>query len=265
MKWDWRSAAVAWWAVAVALTGAVAGDERIDIAVGMSGSQPIAARVTAADWDHFTKRTRVLLVGDGPRSAKSIEDAWEWFHRDEQAQLRKSFALSAVPNAAPIKKGREAALRGFPPPGPAYKSPWSVENQYLWRWIGMHAPDLVVVVDAGDSEGALVASTGGKALRSIRRPAPVTQTPATQDAKSRRLGAALAKYAACETGVIDAVHLNSGGGAESIQVLLGELQRVGFQGPSAARLELQKRLARAPVEVAQQLSQHYGRDLKQVV
>ena len=41
--------------------------------------------------------------------------------------------------------------RGYPPSGPAYHSKTDPEAAYLWRWVGMHAPDLVVDI-RGDTQ-----------------------------------------------------------------------------------------------------------------
>ena len=37
----------------------------------------------------------------------------------------------------------------FPPTGTAYRD--NTESHVLWRWIGIHAPDLVVVAGSGDA------------------------------------------------------------------------------------------------------------------
>jgi unsaturated rhamnogalacturonyl hydrolase len=62
------------------------------------------------------------------------------------AQNRRAFRLIALPLANP--DGRPLQ---FPPTGTAYKD--NAESHVLWRWIGIQAPDMVVVV--GDSGSAL--------------------------------------------------------------------------------------------------------------
>src|SRR5438445_12323070 len=54
-------------------------------------------------------------------------------------QNRRSFQLIAIPLANP-----DAVALHFPPFGVTYKA--NPESDALWRWIGIHAPDLVLVV-----------------------------------------------------------------------------------------------------------------------
>src|SRR6185503_11295839 len=61
-------------------------------------------------------------------------------------QSRRTFRLIALPLANP--DGRPLQ---FPPTGTAYRD--NAESHVLWRWIGIQAPDLVVI--AGESAGGL--------------------------------------------------------------------------------------------------------------
>jgi len=61
--------------------------------------------------------------------------------RREMAGAKGRYSLLAVPVANPEK----AALQ-FPPTGDAYAK--NTESHYLWRWLGIHAPDLVIIVGA---------------------------------------------------------------------------------------------------------------------
>jgi rhamnogalacturonyl hydrolase YesR len=63
---------------------------------------------------------------------------------DAIPQNRRTFTLLAIPLANP-----EAQPLQFPPTGTAYRE--NVESNVLWRWIGTHAPDLVLIVSAEDS------------------------------------------------------------------------------------------------------------------
>lgn len=87
----------------------------------------------------------VLIVGglagnDGSTDAVTREA--EAF--DKMARDRRPVRLIAIPRANP---GAQALQ--FPPQGVAYRE--QIESHVLWRWIGTHAPDLVLVVgpDAG--------------------------------------------------------------------------------------------------------------------
>ena len=60
------------------------------------------------------------------------------------AKNRRTFRLIAIPSPNP-----ERSPLQFPPGGAAYRE--NAESHVLWRWIGSHAPDLVVV--AGEDFG----------------------------------------------------------------------------------------------------------------
>jgi len=60
------------------------------------------------------------------------------------AKNRRTFRLIAIPSPNP-----ERSPLQFPPEGAAYRE--NAESHVLWRWIGSHAPDLVVV--AGEDFG----------------------------------------------------------------------------------------------------------------
>jgi unsaturated rhamnogalacturonyl hydrolase len=61
-------------------------------------------------------------------------------------QSRRAFRLIALPVANP-----DARPLQFPPAGTAYKE--NTESHVLWRWIGIHAPDMVLIV--GESGNGL--------------------------------------------------------------------------------------------------------------
>ncbi|HYI97581.1 MAG TPA: hypothetical protein VEX68_28845, partial [Bryobacteraceae bacterium] len=119
-------------------------------------------------------------------------------------QNRRRFRLIAIPTAN--------MKLAFPPTGVAYKE--NTESHYLWRWIGTHAPDLVLV--AGDDWG-LIGALGGN-------------VPARHIEPSQRL-----------------------------------LNAVGNLKPSEARKEMDRRLRRTPVQLANELEPHYGHEWPQAV
>jgi len=123
----WPLAAAERWKI-----GLTAGNKTIDalVVAGSSASAPT-----------------VLLVG-GLAGSDATADI---VSRDAAAfealpQARRPFRLIAVPLANP--DGRPLQ---FPPAGTAYKD--NAESHVLWRWIGIHAPDLAIVV--GESAGGL--------------------------------------------------------------------------------------------------------------
>lgn len=109
----------------------------------------------------------------------------------------------------------------FPPQGDAYKN--LTESHYLWRWLQVHAPDYVLIAGS-DPVGLAQALSSGEA--SITGRIPAERIPDVADGLQQfleRKGA-------------------------SIEI-------------SAARKEIQQRLARTPRQVADQLGQVYGQDL----
>jgi rhamnogalacturonyl hydrolase YesR len=99
----------------------------------------------------------------------------------------------------------------FPPTGAAYRE--NVESNVLWRWIGAHAPDLVLI--AGEDTAGLATALG------TQKVADMGSIPARRWSGSLdELPASIAK--------------------------------------SEARVELERRRARAPREFAEGLSKYYG-------
>ena len=186
-------------------------------AIGVTrDGKPIPALIGDGDLDYNTRKTRVLVIGglDGP-----VRQAFEWFHSSKAAAAyRKRFTVSAIPDAAPGAS--------YPPKGEAYGS--DPEAHYMWRWIGTHAPDVVLIA-------------GG-------------------NAKPDDLASQLPRTAAAGTGTIPAVRLRAANSA-FLRKFLSEWRG----GLSPARVEMQRRLSRTPSEVARQLSAKYGHDLNEAV
>jgi len=101
----------------------------------------------------------VVLIGGlrGPDSSgPAIEQALKSFEKRPQAQRR--FNLYGIPVANP--DGGELV---FPPKGTAYKE--QSQSHFIWRWLGLHAPDLVVVV--GDEDFGLSAALPRSAVANV--------------------------------------------------------------------------------------------------
>ena len=120
----------------------------------------------------------VLLVGglQGPdASVDTVRQEVAAFEKLTAA--RRAFRLIAIPLANPDAKPLQ-----FPPSGTAYKE--NAESQVLWRWIGIHAPDLVVIAGSGDglatalSQNA-VGFVGRIAARSVPVQAGILQSLST--------------------------------------------------------------------------------------
>src|SRR5262245_56147185 len=84
----------------------------------------------------------VLLVGGLKGKDESVERVRAAITQfDNEKPARRAFNLLAIPLANP-----DGSALKFPPSGVAYRE--NPEAQALWRWTGLHAPDLVLVVGA---------------------------------------------------------------------------------------------------------------------
>ena len=124
--------------------------------IGLTANDgPIEALVVPAAESSPT----VLLIGglQGPADP-SVEvvrrevDAFE-----KQPQARRAFRLIAIPLANP-----DSVSLQFPPTGTAYRN--NAESHVLWRWIGIHAPDLVVIAGSNDAALATALSQNAAGL-----------------------------------------------------------------------------------------------------
>src|SRR6185369_2484892 len=157
----------------------------------------------------------VLLVGGlqgKDDSVARVRAAIKQF--DSESATKRGFNLLAIPLANP-----DGAALKFPPFGVAYRE--NPEANALWRWIALHAPDLVLVVGADD---AGLAST----LSSL---------------VIAEIGRILAR-AAPDKGPILAIKARD-------------------LAPSEAHVEMDRRRARTPRALSDELAQFYGHDFDQ--
>lgn len=206
------------------------------------------------------QRFHVWLVGglDGsPLSVDATIALSRWFHESAVAEsLRKSHALSAIVVANP--DGWAAGLgeknesdgvpsRSFPPPTDGYLNVKNPEAQYVWRWLGTQAADLVIEVRAASDKEA------GKLLTESNVP----------DRDS--LTAQLSRVAAANMGSIPTIRQLTNGDATagtSITSVAKAMSTLATHSP--AREERLKRVRRTPLKVATQLGRRYGHSLKNV-
>jgi unsaturated rhamnogalacturonyl hydrolase len=180
--------------------------------VGLSSQRFLirAQGVSAADADAPT----VLLIGglSGPDGARSeIAATVEQYSQLDDDD--RTINLLTIPLANPDSENLQ-----FPPAGNAYAE--NSVSHALWRWIGVHGPDLVAIV-GGDAFGFQ------QAIETI----PVA-----------------------DIGTVSAVRLP----AEQLEI--DQLSRYASLARSPARQELERRLARTPLQLARQLTQVYGHD-----
>ena len=242
---------------------------------------PIPALITAADLDYNTPKTRILLVAGLDGSSASVSSALsaiEWFHRDPAAaNYRDQIALSAVPVANPdgwvlgLGPGNGSGgnpARGYAPRGDAYHSPTEPEAAYLWRWIGMSAPDLVIDIHRGATRGWgymppewIDPGLPFPSLTAHLPPPAVTRSWADQ------LASQLVRGRPSRTGAVSALtfYTPKDDGSQFLEEILQAITKANFRQPSSSRQTIQRRLARTPLEVARQLASHYGHDASSIV
>jgi len=192
------------------LIAALAADHR-DVGLAQRGTRIEAAMVAGISENTPT----VVLVGglDGPgESSRAVAQEIEKY--EALSRDRRSFNLVAIALANPERNPLQ-----FPPAGVAYRE--NAESHALWRWIGIHAPDLVVV--AGNDAG---------------------------------LVQALTQNAVAGVGKIPVLRIQGSSGL--LNVVGSNLAR------SQAHTEIERRLARRPRQVADELAQTYGHDFDQL-
>lgn len=249
----------------------------ITTAIGVTRrGTPIDAAIAKEDLDFHTKKTRVLLVAGASGTRSTVDaaiHAVSWFYSaGEAAKYRDRFALSVVPcvnpdgllgQTGPADGSQGDPTRGFPPQGNVYNSKTDPESAYSWRWIGMHAPDLVIDLRPGEAVRWKVPTQAKPALKSLTQRLSDIEFFDPNDG----LVSQLAIVAPGDVGTIPAMQVSISGERDwtALKQLLDAAIASNFSGPSPARREQQRRLARSPREISRELLKHYGQQLKQVV
>src|SRR5215510_1015114 len=130
------------WASALLLVFALQlyGAEHRDVGLTSSGVRIQAAVVPGPSPSSPT----VLLVAGLAGKDESVRVAEQEVQRFETVrQDRRQFQLIAISLANP-----DASRLQFPPAGIAYRE--NSESHALWRWIGIHAPDVVLIAGNED-------------------------------------------------------------------------------------------------------------------
>ncbi|MBC8351995.1 MAG: glycoside hydrolase family 88 protein [Planctomycetes bacterium] len=236
----------------------------------------IDAAIAPEDLDYRTNKTRVLVVagiGGDRGSTDAALASVRWFYQHPDAtSYRKRFAISVIPCVNPdgLSLGKGPAngsngnpTRGYPPKENAYNSKTDPEAAYVWRWIGMHAPDLVLELTLGEAIRAQVAEGAEPSLLRLAQSIDDVVLFAPNDS----LVAQLASTPPCDTGTIPAIQVSvpPKHGGTSLAMILNATTKSAFATPSPARNELQRRLSRSPRKIKDELLSQYGGQLKQVV
>lgn len=215
-------------ALAASATIAFAQAEVIHLPIGVTAEgSPIHATVQEAALDPTAEKPSVLLVAGLDGQDDSVDLAAALM----RSAATDAYTLSAVLNVFPDRD----PVPEFPPKGPFYGPP-SAESQYLWRFLGMLAPDIVIDLRADD------------------RPSPLAEalSRGLQPADVGRIAATTMRFEPADKSLDQLGREISGRLAEVADGL----------GVSGARRELRQRLERSPLEVALQLEKEYGHALE---
>ena len=123
---------------------------------------------------------------------------------------QRGFNLYGIPLANP-----DGAALMFPPTGTAYRQ--NAQSHYIWRWLGLHAPDLVIVT--GDEDFGLTNALAGNPVAGV--------------------------------GAIPSLHASS---SDLLRAIPRHIAK------SEAHIERERRLARTPHELAEELAGIYGHE-----
>jgi unsaturated rhamnogalacturonyl hydrolase len=168
-------------------------------------------------------------------------------------------SLVGAPPGATAAGSRADLTRGYPPQGGFYDHSSEPERRYLWRWIGIEPPDLVVEVVAGEGEHWFVPESDLPPLRELAGHLPGAMPLPVDDS----LAAQLVREKPAGVGVVPAVRVVTGGKGY-LATLDAALSRIRLP-PAPARVELERRAARSAREISGQLLQVYGKKLDSVV
>ncbi len=226
---------------------------------------PLVSEIDADFLNFNHSKPRALIIG-GLDGAKTSSNQVTQLGRMIELRQHCTLATIAVGNPeglAASESTKNSAggtpSRGYPPKAKAYDDSTNPESIYLWRWIGMLGPDVVIVVERGEQPAVLVGSVSSKHGPSLKFADGLS--PATSP--SDELTAALVVQAPADVGLIPAVTVKVTEQSSATE-LVTKLLSSGSIERSPARVELLRRLARRPLEVAEELSMPYGHQLNEV-
>ena len=219
----------------------LAGEPRVVSAGGMTRDEtPLLTIENGSPFGGQDAKRRLVLVGglDGKQeSAQIVLDAVRWFKTAAPVAARERWAVSALPLADPGGQGGSRPYE-FPPTDGFFDDPDRPESHYVWRWVTYQAPDLVVVVRAGE----------------------LLQISPASVADPREPGGALAVALASRTagtgaGPVDALQVTAR--ASDGAALMGGLVELVPASRSPLRQALDERVGRRPLQIARLLAGRY--------
>ena len=230
---------------------------------------PIPVLLDRNAYSADTARIRVLLVGGLSGRGVDVDMALHALelYAGGGDGLALRIALSAVPcgnpdglrlDRAPENGAGGNPSQGYPPEGNYYFDEQDPEKRYLWRWICLQAPDLVIAVRSGEG------SVRWECNSTARRFAPAL---AAREMEKDSLLGALGEGHPEGLGPIPALRLTSSDEflPREISRLFGVVQQEGMSDKSPARQTLDRRRSRSPIEIANVLAAAYGHSFDPVV
>ncbi len=210
---------------------------------------------------------RVLLVGGLSGRAEDVDLAFQLLGTySTSSEIRRRVAISAVPcgnpdglelGAAPGNGAGGNPSAGYPPADNFFFDEHDPESRYLWRWVSFLGPDFVLEVR---SSGSVTWEAFG--LRESITSAVGAKSPGPDDS----LLGALSTGKPSNLAPIPGLRLSCP--SESLEVelekLWGVLLDVQIQ-KSPARIVLDQRRDRSPLDVARILGTAYGNKLDPVI
>ena len=240
-------------------------------AAGLTRSQTaIPALLHGEAYVTETPRTRVLLLsglsGEKADTALAL-DALK-IYLDGGETLTDTVALSAVPCAnpdgmtlgvAPENGAGGRPAENYPPIVGFFNDRRNPEQRYLWRWVGLQAPDLILEVQVGEAVSWVSSASATLLL-------PTIEATRMEETAGSFL-AALGSHMANGLGAVPGLRLTTPAAAlrEELGRLWSVLQRTPGLRTSPARRELYIRSTRPPLGIARLLATIYGHSLDPVV
>lgn len=216
-----------------------------------------------------TARWRVLLLAGLSGRPEDVQLGLQALeaYLDAGTRLTRSLALSGIPCGNPdgLRLGVEPdngvggrPAEGYPPVDHFFDDARNPEQRYLWRWVGLQAPDLLLEVRVGPTvawEASAAAMSWAPALAA--RPFVSAETLLAA------LGTGTPNGLAPIPGLrVTAPATDLAAQLERLWALLGS---AGEPQTSPARRVLAARQARRPLQIARLLASVYGHTLAPVV
>ncbi len=242
----------------LALASHAVAQERVVVPYGVTREQStLIADLDRSMLDVGSVKSRVLLIGgtDGKRTTTEAVNQLvvelQKLVQDEKA-IGERISISSI--TQPYPHGLAAPL-AFPPTAKAYDDVTQPESIYLWRWLGMLAPDMVIELVPGEQFSVTTAKSQGVGFQFIEFLHP------QRESNSQSFIASLCQKSPGDVAPVGALRVQLAQAKQLLPVLNAFAEA---RQKSPARVELARRRQRSPIEVARELAGTYGQQLNEV-